>query len=448
MIRILPGDCIEVLRSLDADSIHACLTDPPYGLEFMGKEWDGAGGFRRSLSQADVGRKNDFGRLSQRGPEYRATPLYQSWCEAWAREVYRALRPGAYLMAFGGTRTYHRLACAIEDAGFEIRDQFAWMYSSGFPKSRDASKAIDQELGAKRQTVGRAKGKSGENLNLLARPNGADNPEARGMGAYGQGAKQTTVDIAITAPATLEAAQWQGFGTAVKPAWEPLVLARKPVIGNLAQNLLKYGTGALNIDGCRVQIDNYDPKHVQRQHSNRQTWEGGVASGFAADHVQPMYHPKGRWPANVAHDGSEEVEVAFAAFGPAPGQQGDLVGHARNRPTKTCFGDMGPAADHMKRGDTGSASRFFYTAKADKGDRADSRHPTVKPVDLIRHYVRLITPPGGTVLDCFAGSGTTGEAAMLEKLDCILIERDPKSVTDIEHRIKRWSGLDGPLFAG
>jgi DNA modification methylase len=349
---------------------------------------------------------------------------YQSWCLEWATELFRVMRPGAFLMAFGGTRTYHRLACAIEDAGFEIRDQFAWVYGSGFPKSRDASKAIDQELGAVREVVGvnptfRAMQADASAYNLQRNPN-------------------------ITAPATPEAAAWSGFGTAVKPSWEPIVLARKPMVGNLAQNLLKHGCGALNIDASRIETDERaDPRNDERTTVDGWGMSGGGTGSGAT-------HALGRWPANLAHDGSPEVMAEFAAYGDksstsANGNPNDPIHGSNGSGTSYEWGGVGRASiDHR---DSGSAARFFYTAKADRADRADSRHPTVKPVDLIRHYMRLITPPGGTVLDCFAGSGTTGEAAMLEGFDCILIERDAASVADIQHRIARWSGADMPLFA-
>jgi DNA modification methylase len=432
-ISILQGDCRDVLAGLPADSLHACLTDPPYGLEFMGREWDKFNDKPRRVNGTG-GREAPFAHHAV-NPSGSRNVGYQQWCETWARELYRVLKPGAFLMAFGGTRTYHRLACAIEDAGFEIRDQFAWCYGSGFPKSRDASKAIDQEIGATREVLG--KRTDGRYAYL-----GCDITGGRTVGGT-----PGTVEIGqITAPATPEAAAWEGFGTAVKPAWEPLVLARKPMIGNLAQNLLKHGCGALNIDGCRVETDESLPvfatsggRKFEQSHTqeSRKTKQVGT-------------HTLGRWPANLAHDGSPEVVAAFAAYGDksstrANGNPNDPIHGSNGSGRSYEWGEVGRASiDHR---DAGTAARFFYTAKADKADRADSKHPTVKPVDLIRHYMRLITPPGGTVIDCFAGSGTGGEAAMLEGFDCVLIERDPKSVADIHHRIARWSGGDMPLFA-
>lgn len=527
-IKVLSGDCRDLLKTLPEASVDAVLIDPPYGLEFMGKEWDGPKGFRRSDNEADVSRDNVFGRTSAKAPEFQppgwqggggfskpgigeretawpsfsansrfgtANPtcgtcggrlrgkkkcecaepawqpigkrrnaeneglpndmtgggmsghmrLYQSWCEEWARELYRVMKPGAHMLAFGGTRTYHRMACAVEDAGFEIRDQFAWAYGSGFPKSRNASKAIDKELGADRELVGIGRGKGGQNLNQVARPTGSDADDARGIGAYGVGATQNDVDIPITKAATPEAAAWEGFGTAVKPAWEPLVLARKPMIGSLAKNLLKHGCGALNIDGCRIPTD---PTVDDARLGGNGAWktdkmaanvyEGGYAG------IEIGSSSLGRWPANLAHDGSDEVLAAFEVAGERSSGHTPAVRGVGGISTS---GHRGQANLQERFGNSGSAARFFYSPKADRADRADSKHPTVKPVDLIRHYARMITPPGGTLLDCFAGSGTTGEAAMLEGFDCILIERDEQSVKDIQHRIKRWSGGDAPLFA-
>ncbi len=467
-IRLLHGDCLIELPKLAAggERFHAVVTDPPYGLEFMGREWDGANGFRRSLNEADAGRDSVFGRTSQHGPEYRTganwqtgagfskpgigereTPwpaftggndqfgganptcatcggrargkkkcacaepdwrvkgaapdkmygrhrqmrTYQDWCEAWARALYECLLPGAYLFAFGGTRTYHRMVCAIEDAGFEIRDQFAWLYGCGFPKSHDVSKAIDKSKGATRT----------ESL-------GKSNRHGGGIAGNGTSYELPPDVPELYAPATPEAAAWQGWGTAVKPALEPIVLARKPLDGTVAHNVLTHGCGGLNIDGCRTDL--------------------------------------GRFPANVLHDGSPDVLGAFAEFGTTKSS-----GHVRVN--NTALGRMNDDAWQPTRtlcagvNDSGSAARFFYSAKADAGDRADSKHPTVKPVDLIRWLVTLACPPGGHVLDCFAGSGTTGEACMLAGFDCTLIEREAQHAKDIEHRIKRWSGLDAPLFA-
>jgi site-specific DNA-methyltransferase (adenine-specific) len=353
-IRVEHGDCRDVLATLDADSLAACVTDPPYELGFMGRAWDASG----VAFEADT----------------------------W-RAVLRVLRPGAHMLAFGGTRTAHRMVCAIEDAGFEIRDTLCWLYGSGFPKSRN----LDGE--------------------------------------------------------------WQGWGTALKPAHEPIILARKPFNGTVAANVLAHGVGALNIDGCRIATSPADQAYIAEHIGgfNQTRSIGGKSAyggGEVIDRAATYDAAKGRWPANVAHDGSAEVLEAFAAFG-----------QCDSRPVKP--ENLGISGSGQPRGmfqigstvqngyyDNGTAARFFYCAKADTADRADSRHPTVKPVDLLRWLVRLITPPGGTVLDPFAVTGTTAEAAMLEGFDAILIEADAQHVADIRHRIARWSGLDAPLFAG
>lgn len=476
-IRLLHGDCLIELPKLAAagERFHAVVCDPPYGLEFMGKEWDGANGFRRSLNEADAGRARGKKKCACAEPDWRvkgAAPdrghtrrgqmqTYQAWCEAWARAVYDVLLPGAYLFAFGGTRTSHRLVCAIEDAGFEIRDTVAWLYGSGFPKSLDVSKAIDKAAGAQREVIDRVRVKGGgtEHINR-------SNATVHDYRPDGYQKGENVLDV--TAPATDAARQWSGWGTALKPAFEPIVVARKPLDGTVAANVLKHGCGGLNIDASRVE----DPMDGVWGTSNATVGRGRMFNSSPdMGEYQSAAHQAGRWPANVVHDGSEEV---LAAFPDAPGQQGivrgtepsaagdnGIYGHfgrvasAQPRVTARNEGRQDESQYRMKPTegtvrdyrDGASAARFFYTAKADRADRADSKHPTVKPVDLIRWLVTLACPPGGHVLDCFAGSGTTGEACMLAGFDCTLIEREAQHARDIEHRIKRWSGLDAPLFA-
>lgn len=283
--------------------------------------------------------------------------------ETWA-EVYRVLKPGAQLVAFGGTRTFHRMMCAIEDAGFELRDTLAWLYGSGFPKSHN----LDGD--------------------------------------------------------------WKGWGTALKPAHEPIILARKPFPGTVARNVLAHGTGAINVDACRVPIlgDRRTPCGADGDvHRTTGNVYGAHERSVGFDTT------KARWPANVVHDGSPEVEAAFAAFGvrascnspSSANPEGSILGGRRSQ------GAIYP-------GDSGTASRFFYSAKATARDRADSKHPTVKPIALMRWLVRLVTPPEGVVLDCFAGSGTTGEAALREGFDAILIEQEAAYIVDIERRLAPW----------
>ena len=395
-IDLRQGDCLDVLRTIDTNTIDAIVTDPPYGLSFMGKRWD-----------YDV-------------------PSVEVWYECL-----RVLKPGGHLLAFAGTRTQHRMACRIEDAGFEIRDMIAWVYGSGFPKSLDVSKAIDKMDASEEQERRRLRftawvrstGITSRQIDEATCTNmgghyttAASQPaimtrehleqcrhllggvpewiereadirsvESRNMAArevVGQHRAtapgcnmrvgMTGCDYdkvgSITAPATDAARQWQGWGTALKPALEPITVARKPQAGTVAANVLEHGTGALNVEGCRV---------------------------------------GGRWPANLIHDGSEEPAALL-----------------------------------------GDAARFFYCAKASRSDRGEGNtHPTVKPTDLMRYLCRLVTPPGGTVLDPFMGSGSTGKAAALEGFHFLGIEREAQYLDIARARIR--AVVDAaPLFAG
>jgi DNA modification methylase len=413
--RLLVGDCREQLASIPNDSIDAIVTDPPYELGFMGKAWDAS------------------------GIAYNV--------EVW-RECLRVLKPGGHLLAFSGSRTYHRMTCAIEDAGFEIRDQIMWVYGSGFPKSHDVSKAIDKAAGVEREVVG-------VNAYASRRPNNGTSETGYGESL---GGPSTTI---ITAPATEAAQQWQGWGTALKPAHEPICMARKPLIGTVAENVLAHGTGAINVDGCRV--------------GTEERTNGGMSSlGVMHD---DDWKPRevsskvtGRWPANLIHDGGDEVVGLFpvtTSHGGGKATYGGTFGNGAEVTDKTA----------MQRfaGDTGSAARFFYCAKASKRDRDEgcegmeaklpvdgadkwteqdrrrgegvtrqpskNHHPTVKPTDLMRYLCRLVTPPGGTVLDPFTGSGSTGKAAMLEGFDFIGIEMSPEYVEIAQARINFAKGI-------
>lgn len=380
-LQVIEGDCLAVLPTL-ATRFHAVVTDPPYELSFMGRKWDSTGVAFRP--------------------------------ETW-RAIHDVMLPGGYLVAFASTRGYHRMVCAIEDAGFVIHPMLAWIFGSGFPKAADVSKAIDRQLGAVREVVGPGPWNSVKGM--LGRVGGIT-PE----GYVSHGGTQHD----ITAPATPEAQQWDGWKyglQSLKPAIEPICLAQKPPErGGMVGNILRHGTGALNIDASRV--------GTEQTVTLRNGDSGGNGAYGRDERVGSWINPPGRYPANVITDGSPEVLDAFAAFGSGTSYEWGEVGRT--------------SIDHR---DTGTAARFYYSAKADAADRADSRHPTVKPVDLIRYLVRLVTTPGGRVLDPFAGSGTTGEACMLLGHDCTLIERDPTHAADIRHRIKRWSGLDAPLFA-
>jgi site-specific DNA-methyltransferase (adenine-specific) len=420
MIDLRNGDCIEQMRQLPPNSVDSIVTDPPYELGFMGKSWDSTG-IAYSVKMWD--------------------------------EALRVLKPGGHLLAFSGSRTYHRMACAIEDSGFEIRDQIMWVYGSGFPKSMDVSKAIDKQAGVEREVVGKHPQPGSTNLRTAMGDNWQESPD-------------------ITAPTTDKAKQWEGWGTALKPAHEPIVLARKPLIGTVATNVIIHGTGALNIDGSRVGTEQTTTtiKDLSQAHGNN-----FGKSGITYPTMGEKLNPVGRWPANFIHDGSDEVLELFPdKAGGGFGKRGALNGGA------TEWGFKGEMQE-VGYGDSGSAARFFYCAKASKKDRNEglddfagkevgvkgnglarscatcgastlqgcecpdrtyvnpkraNHHPTVKPTDLMRYLVRMVTPPNGTVLDPFMGSGSTGKAAVLERFSFIGIDQSADYLEIATARIK------------
>lgn len=437
------GDCREVMAGLPPASVDAVVCDPPYELGFMGKAWDSSG------VAFDV----------------------TTW-----REVLRVLKPGGYLLAFSGTRTYHRMTCAIEDAGFEIRDCISWQYGSGFPKSHDVSKAIDKAAGAEREVVG-VGGRSGK--------------QRLAMAGHFAG------EWDATDPATDAARQWQGWGTALKPAWEPIVVARKPLEGTVAANVLKHGTGALNIDGCRVTTMDALVRPSIERHDNAVLGKG-LGVGVQSE-------PGGRWPANLLlscpPDCDGDTHAAGCPCAALDAQSGVSKssggGGVKVMGKYGIYGGFGadefPA--QIGKGDSGGASRFFnrlpieaddlvpfiYAAKASRSEReagcdalptrsgADAvgreedtagtqspsagagrtassvrnHHPTVKPIAVMRHLVRLVTPPGGVVLDPFMGSGSTGVAAVREGFRFIGVDMSEDYLAIARARIDH---ATGPLF--
>ena len=390
------GDCIETMNAMPPESVDAIVTDPPYGLGFMGKKWDGL-------------------------------PPSLEWAEA----CYRVLKPGGHIAAFGGTRTWHRLAVAIEDAGFEMRDSLAWLYGSGFPKSHDVGKAIDKLAGAERtEVIGKG---------WHASTNGAaGNTMGRFSEEYQPGDCAKGRDL--LAPATPEAVQWDGWGTALKPAFEPIVLARKPLAEKtVARNVLAYGTGAINVDACRIETDD----DIAKKYPNGPG--GSTFGGGAMMLTEPWRQPSGRWPANVLLD-----QHAAAWVDEQSGHQKDGVAVNRNKnpdieKPHTVYGGgwMNGDRPDITYGGGGGASRFFYSAKAPRSERPNVdgvQHPTVKPLAIMRWLIRLVTPPGGTVLDPFAGSGTTIEAALIEGFDPVGIEKETDYLPLIQHRIDRQAG--------
>ena len=479
---VLCGDALEVMARLPDNSVEAVVTDPPYGLRFMGKQWD------------------------------HGVPGAAFWCEAL-----RVAKPGARLLAMGGTRTFHRLVCAIEDAGWRVMDTLCWMYGSGFPKSHDISKAIDREAGAERK-VGEFKFKGGTQLGVM-------NDDA-----------WQPKDVYDSTPATEAARKWDGWGTALKPAREDICLAMKPLDGTYAQNTLRHGCGGINVDGCRIGTNAgwAYPHGPGGLYSKKYQQESPIAKDWNAFSTKadnkPSASTQGRWPANVilSHtpeckrvgtrkvknkggkpnrdtersdslfqptskhftsdihhfnpDGTETVE-AWECHPDCPVrmldmQSGAVGGGARNPETCAAGDEIVSVArgtfsrrtyDGNTYGDTGGASRFFYCAKASRAERnagleglpqgevdrygecgateahaprrtriEQNRHPTVKPLALMRWLVRLVTPPGGTVLDPFCGSGTTGIAAHQEGMHYILIDNDPESCDIARRRIAHW----------
>ena len=428
------GDCLTIMRAMPENSVDAVVTDPPYGIRFMGKAWDGADIEARAHARRNwpsqyegAGPNGGHNSLAAEAGKYdrsaSASAAFQSFSEEWAIEALRVLKPGGYLLSFASPRTYHRMVCGIEDAGFEIRDCIQWVFGSGFPKSKN--------------------------------------------GVWG--------------------------GTALKPAYEPIVVARKPMIGNHAMNYTVHGTGGLNIDGCRVETsdklgggDQSADTKVKTEGWNRPWMQDEAAKRAHAERMNASVakaEALGRWPANLIHDGSDEV---LDAFPEAPGQLASASASASARSSQNVYGAMkrgngregensansannGAVGFAMRPGarriDSGSAARFFYCAKASRDDRNDglidpgpqfktgsmlraaellnampdrkgNTHPTVKPSDLMRYLCRLVTPAGGTVLDPFAGSGSTGRGAIAEGFQFIGIEIDPEYAAIAEARIK------------
>lgn len=624
--RVIHADSREALREMPDASIDACVCDPPYALVSITKRFGvenaapAAGGVYARSAAGFMGKKWDTGETAF-DPEF--------WIE-----VRRVLKPGAHLIAFGGTRTYHRLVCAIEDAGFEIRDQLAWLFGSGFPKSHDVSKGIDKSLGSTGE-----RGEYKTPAHAIKRKPGNERMHEGYQRPWRDDAEASDANMREYLPGTDAARQWQGWGTALKPAHEPICLARKPLtspavdvraiveaqlrgrgvegeiqwsksgarragrceastasfstssaepsatsadsaeppevtppappiemqpgpptaIGErqtesmcdaapesetsecgpkslpltaglapaaanansasslsttstaaarrtekastakstincaakdsrpdtecfagiatgltgstervpinrlsdgsfvwpegvpefvpgrsltVAANVLQHGTGALNIDASRVEHDEECKPMLAQDIEGRS--ERIIRQAIRAKDTTEL-KANGRWPANVIHDGSEEV---LRGFPESDGQSGAVTGKEPSSKTRNVLGLYNERATAEPRGDLGSAARFFYTAKADADDRLGSKHPTVKPVDLMAYLIKLVTPPGGVVLDPFAGSGTTGMACMREGFECVLIEREAEYVEDIKRRIAHVRGDDAPLFAG
>ncbi len=407
------GDCLEVLRTLPDNSVDSVVTDPPYGLSDH-KPADVVACLAAWLAGEEY-------RPKKKGFMGRAWDSWVPGPEVW-REVFRVLKPGGHVVAFAGSRTHDLMSMALRLAGFECRDTVMWVYGSGFPKSLDVSKVIDKAAGAEREVIG-----------LKANYHSEGTRAGTGLNMHGvvDGSFSNPTSAAqITAPATDAARQWQGWGTALKPAFEPALLFRKPLDGNVAENVLAHGTGALNIDGCRIPGEK--PATTRGESGKASSMSGTLgAQGRIED------DGKGRWPANLIHDGSDDVVALFpdsnGAGGSVPNVKitgyGDGIGTGKSE-------YLGGERTKVDSG-SGSAARFFYCAKASKSDRgAGNTHPTVKPTNLMRYLCRLVTPAGGTVLDPFMGSGTTGVAAVQMGRRFIGIEREPKYFEIARRRIE------------
>jgi site-specific DNA-methyltransferase (adenine-specific) len=390
-MEILNGNNLDLLKTLPDNSVDSVVTDPPYGLSFMNKKWD-----------YDV-------------------PSIELW-----KEVYRVLKHGGHVLSFGGTRTYHRMVVNMEDAGFEIRDQIMWLYGSGFPKSLNIGKAIDKNEGNEREIVGEKKRGDVQKAKEKGVGYLADVANRNNVKQFGYG----------TETITKGSSEWEGWGTALKPANEPICLARKPLSEkSVAENVLKHGTGGINIDRCRVET-------IDKILNKGRGSESAISKGKYGDSKEQETHQTegqklGRFPANVIHDGSEEVLQGFPNTG--NGNGGKPYNYSGkeydNKKTSMFNGDKPQAPSNFN--DSGNASRFFYCAKASKSDRSDgNNHPTVKPTELMRYLCRLITPPNGIVLDPFMGSGSTGKGAILEGFDFIGMELDPEYVEIAKARIE------------
>jgi len=399
MIKTYTADCIEVMKDMPDNSVDSIVTDPPYELGFMGKSWDASGiAFNMAVWQ----------------------------------QALRVLKPGGHLLAFSGSRTYHRMAVAIEDAGFEIRDQIMWVYGTGFPKSMNIAKAIDKNAGAPVK-VGKAFKVAGEYGGRNLRDSEPQGPDRDAM-------RHSAV--------TEQAKEWEGWGTALKPAHEPIVLARKPLIGTVAANVLAYGTGGLNIDANRIDFASKADKKEstgKNQHADFET-KPLTNNNIYGDRsmVQPKnYNATGRWPTNFIHDGSQEVLDLFPELskftGSASAARFFYCAKASKKDrnegldrfiTKQATGGGGGVGDYLD--DVNSASGKYGSEKAPQ----KNHHPTVKPTELMRYLCRLITPPGGVVLDPFMGSGSTGKAAVYEGFSFIGVDQSEEYVKLANARIE------------
>ena len=465
-MRLLLGDCLEKLKELDDNSIDSIVTDPPYGLSFMGKEWDKKKATQETKSQVVKGL----------GAGMKMTTLadnieFEKWVTEWSMECMRVLKPGGYMLAFGGSRMYHRLASGVENAGFEVRDQMMWIYGSGFPKSMNIGMKVDEKLGNERQLVERPKSEQ--------RPN-ADNNRDKNKDVGGFAMSDNKYK-------SVGNSEWEGWGTALKPAHEPIVMARKPLSEKtVVENVLEWGTGGINIDDSRIGIDLENEDRAR----SKNTIQDSSGIGFtgtkkSSSYNGPLYNiEQGRFPANVIFD--EEAGKILDEQSGVSKSTGGRSGNKEGIGLNGIYGDYkGIVTDENPGfGDKGGASRFFYCPKTSKTDRNEglddfedkyyaagnqakaelkrgnvefnankgkgrderhnhnqvgvskNNHPTVKPTDLMLYLIRMVTPKGGTTLDPFMGSGSTGKAAVRGGFDFVGIEMDEEYMKIATARIQ------------
>lgn len=415
---LLQGDCLELMKKLPDNSIEAVCTDPPYGLS---KQPDIAEVMQHWLNDKTYEHKAN-GFMGKSWDSFVPGPEY------W-REVLRVLKPGGHAVVFAGSRTQDLMSIALRFAGFEIRETLMYLYGSGMPKSHAVDKAIDKCLGAEREVIG-----------IRKHPTLKDTSKIDRQGNHQFNGTNTIKDEwELTAPATDQAKQWQGWGSALKPAYEPIILVRKPLEGTIAQNVLKWGCGGINIDECRVELANEADKaqfefnhavgtRLPEEYADKKL---GLHDGGWMQQVGEKETPTGRWPANICHDGSDEVVEMF------PHTKSGKDVNPTDKPVSGFFGSTMDYYSGTNYGDSGSAARFFYSSKATKKDRGEgNNHPTVKPVKLMEWLVKMVTPKNGKCLDPFMGSGSTGVAALNTGRKFIGIEMDSEYYQIAQKRIE------------
>lgn len=397
-ITLKHGDVVEQLKLIADNSVDAIVTDPPYNLSFMGKKWD------------------TFG----------APIEFQNWCTAWSRECLRVLKPGGYFLSFGGTRTFHRTAAGIEDAGFVIKDCLSWNYGSGFPKSHNISKAIDKKAGAERKVIGMKKSPY----------TSTSRNDSESIGKHNVMVGDDGYEMhPITAPATSEAEQWDGYGTALKPAWEPIILAQKPFKGTIVNNVLTHGVGGMNIDATRIGSELVEAGRNGRTECKSESYGEKLLSGGGGASV-------GRFPANAIFD-----EEAGAILNEQSGdcKTGSIKPYMSDG-SKSAFIADESFRNFSQPASSGGAARFFYCPKTPKKEKTcmgfvDNKHPTVKPIKLMEYLIKLVCPTAEAmgrqpvILDCFVGSGSTTLAANRLGVDCIGIDADEESLVTANLRL-------------